>query len=159
MSNYTRGFKHKDEMKWMTETFGIKYGVSKYRIEMMVNEYLKSGNALQAYKKVYNPRSHDKNIKANATKKFKHPYFNYFLCKRTKDLEDKMDKDIIMNRERILKELEEILVSTKDCKQYNNALKALDQISKLLGAYAPEKSEIEHKGIVINYIKPTDNNQ
>ena len=67
-----------------------------------------------------------------------------------------MDKKLIMDRERILKELEEILLKTKDKEQYSTALKALDQLSKILGVYAAEKSEIEHKGIVINYVKPED---
>ena len=77
--------------------------------------------------------------------------------KKNKELDKKSDKKILMNRERILKELEDILVATKKDKP-STALKSLDQLSKILGAYAPEKSEVEHKGITINYIEPKKDN-
>ena len=68
----------------------------------------------------------------------------------------KMDKKIMMNRERILDELELILNTAKNSDNLIAALKSLDQLSKVVGAYAPEKSEIEHKGVTINYVKPED---
>lgn len=149
--------KKKSDDDYMAKRFGIKYQTKRRNIERMVNHYIKSGNYVDAYLKTYNPKVKTKTvIKMNAYRIFNEPYFTYYLNKRTKELNDKMDKELIMDRERILKELEEILLKTKDKEQYATALKALDQLSKILGAYAPEKSEIEHKGIVINYVKPED---
>lgn len=37
-----------------------------------------------------------------------------------------------------------------------NALKAIDMLSKMQGWYSPDRQEITHKGITINYTKPTD---
>lgn len=149
--------KNKGENEYMANVYGIKYNCKRIRIEKMVNEYIKTGDYVKSYMKAYNPRTKKHTtVKGNAFRVYKSGYFNYYYNKRTKQLEEKMDKEVIMNRERILKELEEILIKTKSSEQYNTALKALDQISKMLGAYAPEKSEVEHKGIVINYIKPED---
>ena len=35
-----------------------------------------------------------------------------------------------------------------------NALKAIDMLSKMQGWYEPDKQEIVHKGLSINYVKP-----
>jgi len=149
--------KKKDDNDYMAKRFGIKYQTKRRNIERMVNHYLKSGDYVDAYRKTYKPKVKSKAIiSSNAYRTYNEPYFSYYLNKRTKELNDKMDKELIMDRERILKELEEILKKTKDKEQYNTSLKALDQLSKILGTYAAEKSEIEHKGIVINYVKPED---
>lgn len=136
----------------------LKWGLNslsqKHKYERFALEYLKTGNATKAYKKVY------PNNKTSARKygflTLRHPYVVHFIQKKNKQLEEKMDKEIIMNRKRILKELEDILKATKDSKKYAQALKALDQLARVVGAYSPEVSEITHKGIVINYIKPED---
>jgi hypothetical protein len=147
--------KNKGENEYMAEVYGIKYNCKRVRIEKMVNEYIKTGDYVKSYMKAYNPKTKvHLTVKANAFRVYKTGYFNYFYNKRIKQLEEKMDNEVIMNRERILKELEEILIKTKSSEQYNIALKALDQISKMLGVYSPEKSEVTHKGIIINYIKP-----
>jgi phage terminase small subunit len=114
-------------------------------------EFMKSGNATKAYKKVY-PRNKRTNRK-HGHLLLKHPYVVYFIQKKNIEYENKMDKQILMNRKRILKELEDILKATKTDRP-GVALKSLDQLAKILGAYAPEKQEIEHKGITINYVKP-----
>lgn len=36
-----------------------------------------------------------------------------------------------------------------------NALKAIDMLSKMQGWYEPDKAEITHKGLSINYVKPS----
>jgi len=130
----------------------------KHKYERFALEYLKTGNATKAYKKVY------PNNKTSARKygflTLRHPYVVHFIQKKNKQLEEKMDKEIIMNRKRILKELEDILKATKDSKKYAQALKALDQLARVVGAYAPEKVEVdENKVITINYIKPEDDQE
>lgn len=37
-----------------------------------------------------------------------------------------------------------------------NALKAIDMLNKMKGWYSPDKQEIVHKGLTINYVKPKD---
>jgi len=117
-------------------------------------EYMRIGNATKAYAKAY--PNNKKSARKYGYLLTKHPYVTFFINQKNKKLEKQMDKKIINNRERIINELDEILKATKGEKKYNAALKALDQISKIVGAYAPEKSEVEHKGITINYIKPED---
>lgn len=140
----------------------LKWGLNslsqKHKYERFALEYLKTGNATKAYKKVY------PNNKTSARKygflTLRHPYVVHFIQKKNKQLEEKMDKEIIMNRKRILKELEDILKATKDSKKYAQALKALDQLARVVGAYAPEKVEVdENKVITINYIKPEDSEE
>ena len=140
----------------------LKWGLNslsqKHKYERFALEYLKTGNATKAYKKVY------PNNKTSARKygflTLRHPYVVHFIQKKNKQLEEKMDKEIIMNRKRILKELEDILKATKDSKKYAQALKALDQLARVVGAYAPEKVEVdENKVITINYIKPEDDQE
>jgi len=131
--------------------WGLRNWSQKARYDNFVLHYLETGSAVTAYKRVFEDT---KNTKILVHKVLKHPYIVYLIQKKNKELEKKMDKKIINNRERIISELDEILRLTKDDKKYNAALKALDQLSKICGVYSPEKQEIEHKGITVNYIKP-----
>lgn len=136
--------------------FGLKTKSQKMKYKRFVQEYMLSCNAVTAFEKV----SPDTNTKASnkqgAYLLVRHPYVVHLLKEENKKLDNIMDAKIIFNRERILQELEDILIKTKDQESYGTALKALDQLARVTGAYAPEKSEIEHTGIVINYIKPLD---
>ena len=135
--------------------FGMKSKSQRLKYDKFVREYMICCNATEAYKKVY-PGNIDATNKRNGYLLVRHPYVIYELNRRNKELDKKTDKKIIMNREKILNELKEILYLTKDLKQYPTALKALDQLARVTGSYAPEKSEIEHKGITINYVNPDD---
>jgi len=58
-------------------------------------------------------------------------------------------------RENIIQDLQTVinmyLVSGRNT---TNALKAIDMLSKMQGWYEPDKQEIVHKGLSINYVKP-----
>jgi len=136
-------------------TFKMNGRPQKLRYDKFVSLYMLSGNAAESFKKVF-PNTSDKNVKKSCYRILNHRYVIYELNRRNKEINKKMDKKIIMNRERILTELESILELTKGKEQYPAALKALDQLARVTGAYAPEKSEVEHKGITINYIQPSD---
>jgi|TARA_R110000796_G_scaffold171070_3_gene288039 hypothetical protein len=133
--------------------FGLRSKSQRIRYDKFVREYMLSCDATKSYKKVF-PGNIDTTNKRNGYLLVRHPYVIYELNRKNKEIDKKMDKKIIMNRERILTELEEILLLTKGKEQYPAALKALDQLARVTGSYAPEKSEVEHKGITINYVKP-----
>jgi len=137
--------------------FGLKTKSQKLRYDRFVQEYMIRCNAVEAYKIIFPKLTNDNSIKKGAYLLLRHPYVVMRLRQKNKELDEKMEEKVIMNRERILKELEDILVKTKNRETYNLSLKALDQISRVLGVYSPEKTEVEHKGITINYIQPKEN--
>tara|TARA_R110000744_G_scaffold126526_3_gene232902 strand:+ start:1878 stop:2363 length:486 start_codon:yes stop_codon:yes gene_type:complete len=136
--------------------FGLTTKSQKMKYERFVQEYMISCNAVTAFEKVSPDTNTKSSNKQGAYLLVRHPYVVYLLNKKNKELDKIMDEKIIMNRERILQELEEILIKTKSSETYNLSLKALDQLARVTGAYAPEKTEVEHKGITINYIKPLE---
>ncbi len=138
--------------------FGLRNVSQKLRIEKFVKLYMVNFNANEAYRSVSmkGDKTTTASVKKGAYSLSRHPYSVYLISEKSKQLEKKMDKKIMMNRERILDELELILNTAKNSDNLIAALKSLDQLSKVVGAYAPEKSEIEHKGVTINYIKPDD---
>ena len=136
--------------------FGLRNKSQKMKYDKFISLYMISFNAIEAYAAVSPKTTKPDSIKRGAYTVVRHPYVAYQLTKKTKELEENMDKKILMNRERILDELELILETAKNSDNLNAALKSLDQLARVTGAYAPEKSEIEHKGVTINYIKPKD---
>lgn len=81
---------------------------------------------------------------------------------RVAELQKETASELKIDREWAIKEYMELI---QDCKQNGlygdgsvkdrgNWNRSLAQISTLLGFNEPEKQEIEHKGITINYIKP-----
>ena len=136
--------------------FGLRNKSQKMKYDKFISLYMISFNAIEAYAAVSPKTTKPDSIKRGAYTVVRHPYVAYQLTKKTKELEENMDMKILMNRERILDELELILETAKNSDNLNAALKSLDQLARVTGAYAPEKSEIEHKGVTINYIKPKD---
>ena len=138
--------------------FGLKSMSQKLKYDKFVKFYMVDFNAVEAYKKVTAKPNKLKyeSIKRGAYLLSKHPYVVYQVNKKSKQFEKEMDKKIVMNRERILDELELILNTAKNSDNLIAALKSLDQLSKVVGAYSPEKLEVEHKGVTINYVKPND---
>jgi len=134
--------------------FGLYSRPQKVKYDIFVNHYLSSGNATDAYRKTYKIKKPNGEFKHSVFTIMNHPYVIHRINVRNKELNEKMDNKIIMNRDKILKELEDILEKTKDSSNYNAALKALDQLAKVTGAYAPIQETVTHKGIIINYIKP-----
>ena len=87
----------------------------------------------------------------------KHPYVLKKLEQKNKVMDEKMNEAQLMTRKKVLQELEAILNKTKNNPTLiKEALKSLDQISKVIGAYAPIKEEVTHKGVTINYVKPEE---
>ena len=138
--------------------FGLNNIGQKLRYEKFVKLYMVNFNATQAYLAVCRKgkKTTAGSVKKGAFLMSKEPYVVYLISKNSKKFEKKMDKKTMMNRERILDELELILNTAKSSDNLIAALKSLDQLSKVVGAYSAEKLEVEHKGVTINYIKPSD---
>mgnify|MGYP003643488031 FL=1 len=138
--------------------FGLRSVSQKLRYDKFVSLYMVNFNANEAYRAISQKgdKTTPASVKRAAYDLVRHPYVSYQVSKKSKELDKKMDKKSMMNRERILDELELILNTAKSSDNLIAALKSLDQLSKVVGAYAPEKSEVEHKGVTINYVKPED---
>tara|TARA_R110002050_G_scaffold51356_2_gene118112 strand:+ start:1313 stop:1765 length:453 start_codon:yes stop_codon:yes gene_type:complete len=133
---------------------GLRSISQKIKYDRFVQLYLINLNAKESYREVFDT-DNEGTIESASHKLMKHSYIIKEIERKNKTMDSKMNRKALMTRERVLKELEEILNKTKDNPtQIKEALKSLDQISKVIGAYAPIKEEVTHKGVTINYIKP-----
>ena len=138
----------------------LKHGLTsfsqKQKYDMFVRLYMISFNAKECYREVFNTtREETINVKSHLL--LKHPYIIKVIEQKNKVMDEKMGKKALMTREGVLEELQLILDKTKNnTKSLQTSLKALDQISKVIGAYAPVKNEVEHTGVTIKYVKPDD---
>ena len=139
----------------LLKRFGLRSKSQRQKYDRFVHYYLLSFDACEAYSKVSGDISKT-SCKRLSYKVIRHPYVVHELNRKNREFNKKMDKKILMNREKIINELESILSVAKNSDNLNAALKSLDQLAKVVGAYAPEKSEVEHKGVTINYMKPSD---
>ena len=134
---------------------GLRSVGQKMKYDKFIQLYMINCNAKESYREVYNTtREETINVKSHLL--LKHPYIISQLQKKNKIMDEKMGIEALMTRKRVLEELELVLNKTKDAKKHDTVLKALDQISKVIGAYAPVKNEVDHKGVTINYVKPDE---
>ena len=124
------------------------------KYDRFVQAFMTNSNATESYTIAFDATTVKAN-KAGGYELMKHPYIIDQLQIKNKELDEKLGPASVLNRERLLQELEEILLLAKDNENYLIALKSLDQIAKVIGAYSPVKVEAEvNNGITINYIKP-----
>ena len=135
----------------------IKHGLTsfsqKQKYDRFVQIYMVSLNAKESYREVFDTNN-EETIRIKSHLLFKHPYVVSQIQKKNKAMEQKMSEKALMTREKVLEELQLILEQTKADKNHNVSLKAIDQISKVIDAYASVKKEVTHKGVTINYVKP-----
>lgn len=136
----------------------IKHGLrsvsQKMKYDRFIQLYMINCNAKESYREVFNT-DNEKSINVQSHLIMKHPYVISQIQKKNEAMEEKMSEKALITREKVLEELQLILDKTKnDKKTVQHSLKALDQISKVIGAYAPIKNEVDHKGVTINYVKP-----
>ena len=135
---------------------GLKSVSQKQKYDRFIQLYMISFDAKESYRAVYNTEN-EETIRNKSHLILKHPYVVKMIEKKNKAMDEKMDKKALMTREGVLEELQLILDKTKNnTKSLQTSLKALDQISKVIGAYAPVKKEVDHKGVTINYVKPDE---
>jgi phage terminase small subunit len=120
------------------------------------NEYLSNGlNVLQAYKSVY--KCSDKAAQSNAFRLMENEGVKSYIQQEQNKTAERLE----ITREFLIKEYLELIESAKS-EEYiidrSNWNKSLAQLTKLLGLDAPDKSEVTHKGVTINIIKPNGDN-
>lgn len=138
-----------------------------------VDELFKNGfNQTKAYRSVYDIKNdHYANVASSRLMAndgikayYEHLYEEY---RKTLDIDKQKMLDSLMDdinlynevkvlgrKENLSKSEQERLVRLKGIVSASDANKARDMINKLIGSYEPEKQEIEHTGMVFNYITP-----
>ena len=145
--------------------------------ENFCQRYVELGNAKSAYELSYNcEKSNDTTKSRRAVELLDNPA----IITRVKELRTELSAGMMLEKHQVVKMLMDIVndyrdfkdmattidPSDLDAKEYMrvlagyarsaDAISALKQVSKMLGWDAAEKVEVEHKGIVINIIKPEE---
>lgn len=129
------------------------------RHKAFADEYLANGmNAKQAYLSVYRNVKKSTTAEANGSRLLSNAKVKAYID----EMRDKTAKKHSIDRDWIVNEYMQIIESSKteghdgagNLKDRTSWNKSLAQLAKLLGLDAPEKTEVEHKGITINIEKP-----
>lgn len=136
------------------------------RHKAFADEYLINGmNATQAYLSIYKSVKKVEVAEAAASRLLSNVMIKDYIIEKQKENQKKVEID----QEWIIKEYIALLSSCKTegldgagtIKDRTNWVKTLAQLTKMLGLDAPDKQEIEHKGlgtILINMDKNIKNN-
>jgi phage terminase small subunit len=85
---------------------------------------------------------------------------NQLIAEEIMRRQDELSKNSSKTREDIVHSLEQVVDQfLLDGRLTPNALKAIEILNKMKGWNEPEKSEITHKGITINILKPNNKNE
>jgi phage terminase small subunit len=131
--------------------------------KQFADEYLINGFCgRKAYLSVYKSVKSEATADVNASKLLSNAKVKDYISQKQAVTSKKFD----ITREYITNEYLQLIESAKvegldgqgSLKDRTNWAKALAQLSKLLGLDAPEKQEIEHRGIVVNYVNPKQKN-
>ena len=118
---------------------------SNKKYDLFISEYLKNGlNATEAYQKLH-PTASRRNSMIYGYKWLKKEYVIKKLEKEQKKLMDKYE----ISREVLLNDLMVIKDEAFKNKKYNESIKAIELITKMLGLQAPQKMEVESKIIQV----------
>lgn len=118
-----------------------------------IEEYLIDSNATRAY---IAAGYSEKLANTNATKLLQ----NTIISNEIKLRQQETLKKLTKTREDIVNDLVTVIDTfLLDPRNTNNALKAIEILNKMLGLNSPDKTEILHQGVVINYINPNKNNE
>jgi phage terminase small subunit len=119
------------------------------RHEAFVREYLSNNrNGVQAYMKVYGTDA--KVAGVNATRLLDNASIQAEIAEEDNKIATKFE----ITREFIASKLIEVVNDSDAAGDRKNKIAALNSLTKMFGLDAPAKQEIEHKGILINFIKP-----
>lgn len=139
--------------------------------------FINGFNQTEAYCKIYGIENRDYGSvgasrmirKANVKGYYEHKYKDYrkgLDIDKQKMLDSLMDDINLYNEVKALGRIEtptkaeiERLVRLKGIVSATDANKARDMINKLIGSYEAEKQEIEHTGMVFNYITPKEKDE
>lgn len=114
-----------------------------------VEEYLVDNNASRAYVAAgYSSKHPDK----NSYKLLKKPEIAEYIKSVQKATSERLE----IKKEDILIDLIEIKDNNKQSNP-NTSIKSIEVLNKMLGFNEPEKQEVKHEGLSIQYIKPNKN--
>lgn len=123
--------------------------------ENFCQEYVICGNASEAYRKAYNSVGKLETTSKRAYELLQNPV----IKDRINELKSNVSKNMQIEREEIINNLKQVVDKyLLDGRLTTNALKAIEILNKMLGWNEPDKHQVEHKGVVINIIKPKNNN-
>lgn len=113
-----------------------------------INEYMKDMNATEAAKRAgYS----DKTARQQGSRLLS----NADIQKELKRRQSKSTSDVEKTRADMIENLQTVIEMYLTAgKNTPHALKAIDMLNKMKGWYEPDKAEIVHKGLTINYTKP-----
>jgi hypothetical protein len=118
-----------------------------------IEEYLIDGNGTQA---AIRAGYSEKTANEQAARMLAKVNIQYELKKRQEELSLKLTK----TRDDIIDDLINVINTfLLDGRNTPNALKAIEILNKMTGWNSPDKTEILHQGVVINYINPNKNNE
>lgn len=120
--------------------------------EKFVQEYLIDFNASQA---AIRAGYSEKTSRAIGSELLTNPN----IQERIKELQSQTVQKLNITKDEILINLKTIMDMHLMNDNPNAALKAIEILNKMLGLNEPDKQELTHKGIIINYIKPIDGNE
>ena len=132
--------------------------------KQFADEFLSNGqNITKAYRTIYSHVKKDEVAAVNGNRLMNRPEVIEYIQSKQEEMATKAE----INREYILNEYLQLLDSCKfegldgtgSIKDRTNWAKALAQLTKMLGLDEPDKSEVTHKGININIIKPKKNKE
>jgi phage terminase small subunit len=118
--------------------------------ELFLDEYLINGrNGTLAYLKVY-PKVTRETAKANGHRLLTNADARQYLQERDAEMKEKYS----MTKDKIVNILVDLIDEGKEIGDRKNTIAAINTLNKMIGFDAPIKSEVELKGIIINYKKP-----
>lgn len=120
--------------------------------EKFCQEYVTTGNASEAYRRSYNcSKSKDTTI----NRKAKEMMDMDKISARIKELQGEESKKHSKTRDDIIEDLVYVIDKFKKTGNFtNHTLKAIEIMNKMCGWNEPDKAEVTHKGLSINYVKP-----
>ena len=127
--------------------------IKKYRFtpshEKFCQHYAEYGNCTQAYLHAY-PK-----VKYNSAKTLGAELLTIIdILDRIEQIKEEFAVSIQQSKERTVEALISSAEEAKIAGQFSAYAKLRDMVIKMCGFYEPEKSEIELKGITLNYISP-----
>ena len=118
--------------------------------QRFIENYLTNGrNGTKAYMAVY-PDANAESANVNSTKLLTNANIRLYLEQE----ENKITEKFQITRESMANLLLDCIEDCKEASDRKNLIAAVNTLNKMFGINAPEKQEIEHRGINITYINP-----
>lgn len=123
------------------------------RHEAFVREYLtNSRNATKAYMAVYNVGTFSAEVLGH--KLLSNIKVKAAIAEEDTKLANKFEKKYEISKDILVNTLIKVIKDAQNDGDKKSIIQAVQVLNKMLGYDVPIKSEVEHKGLTITYIKP-----